>query len=703
MGALAAVEWCICVRKDNFGVAARTLLYPALETADPSRACHWGLAPDPAERGATRVYILDGAGPPGLAHDIAQSIARGARCVLVPWSSSPRQVREVVEGLAPEGLRVADIWSWSPVSSLAAYLDPVELLPAIGLRDTAVITALDLSAERCGPVTTPPSAVFVLGAGKDLVQAIEQLGVEAFGEDTVIVTPRRDEIARMSGALGLGSMVVDEAGEGVLDLLAQRPPVVVLASRPDRSLGLVATWAMTGAFAGCPTIAGDHPSLDFFGASIIRRDLRRAMNLYGSSDYFRTVDPSIAQAHAFRKVGVECAAPAWRALLSGRRAGESIHAAPIRRPVALVLIDLAQDVNLVLSLLKSIRWRDEMDLRIVVTDWLEREAPRTFALLKAHGFAYEIVSRKRAIAGSEPSLEGVGAFISATTTDQAAHRVGHGLSLKADRLGIPTFTVQHGLENLGLTYRDAVHSSKVTMASRFIFAWQRPGAAPPWLSTQTWEKLIGSGPTTAPRLPATPLPMPRRLSERSWRKKVFVFENLHWHRYSTIERQQLLEDFKAAAAAMPDCLFAVKPHGAGRWVSSHRTQIDMLDNVLIIDPLDPRWRVYAAPDLIEHADVVITTPSTVTLDGARAGRNVGVLAQRPEQAEFYAPLPAICSPADWRSLIDEPVGPAVFERNEVFIRRQILPFSGEWSMAGVIAETALMAGVDAPVLAPNAG
>jgi hypothetical protein len=344
-------------------------------------------------------------------------------------------------------------------------------------------------------------------------------------------------------------------------------------------------------------------------------------------------------------------------------------------------VDLAQDLDVLLPVLQALRKRDQFRLRICVTDWLRGEAPRTFAILASEGFVLEVVPRQRAISEAAPSLHEVDALLTASETNQVAHRVVHALVKRADRMGIPTFTLQHGFENIGLTYRDRGHGADVRFASRYIFTWFPADSLPAWVSADTFSRII---PTGSPKTASMPVAA-RSLPELgSWPRKVGLFENLHWDRFSESYRREFLTDLDKAAERFPDTLFLVKPHNAGRWLVRNQSLIPTCDNILLIDPMQPEWQVFTAPALIQHLDAVITTPSTVAVDAARAGRPVAVVGYDLD-LPLYKPLPILSGFEDWRMFLSDLSNrESSILRNETFLRRNFLPYAGQDRIAAAM-------------------
>ncbi|NEQ55179.1 MAG: hypothetical protein F6K11_34505, partial [Leptolyngbya sp. SIO3F4] len=67
---------------------------------------------------------------------------------------------------------------------------------------------------------------------------------------------------------------------------------------------------------------------------------------------------------------------------------------------------------------------------------------------------------------------------------------------------------------------------------------------------------------------------------------------------------------------------------------------------------NPEWEPFTAPALIAISDAVITTPSTVALDAARAACPVAV-AGYDLSLPNYEPLPILRNVDDWQSIVSK--------------------------------------------------
>jgi len=158
---------------------------------------------------------------------------------------------------------------------------------------------------------------------------------------------------------------------------------------------------------------------------------------------------------------------------------------------------------------------------------------------------------------------------------------------------------------------------------------------------------------------------------------VGIFENLHWHRYDAAYREAFVAGARALAEAFPQVLFVLKPHHAGLWLTSqYEGQPPAAANLLVADPQSPAWERHTAGALLGHLSAVITTPSTVALDAARAGLPVAVAAHGLD-LDNYRPLERLAEPADWQAFVRGALAPgqrpALQERSARFVERVLVP------------------------------
>ena len=660
-------------------LAARTTLYPALYLRWAGQ--HVIIAADPpfgAWRDAElRVLIADGP----LKDDDRDLIQRSAErrlSVLLGGAALPAADRAFA---AAHG---GGFFAWADPGPLAsppprrpgeAWL-PVTGLAARRAEETLLQAEMDLDVGRLEP--PPGPRIVAIAEDAEALGAIWPALKPSLtsGVQLQVVFEREGQRAPP------GAMAVAAADPSLLPLIEGAEAVLCLfpAAAPDDPRP--AQWTRTALFAGAPVIATSHPSLDGLAHLCILDDFERGLQLYARFPAERLKAAAIAQAELAPRLEPRAVAAQWLAA-AAPAPGATNRATG---PTLLALIDIHQDLDVLLPVLLALRARAEAQLRLVLSDYLLADSPRIPAALAAHGLAFTTHPREALRAGVEPSLVGVQGVLSAADTNTRAHKAGHTLATRARAEGLASFTLQHGLENIGLTYKDHLHGEEIRFAADKVFIWGAPEGLASWVPEETRAKVVPAGNPKARPAPAAAPDL--RLGH--WAGIVGVFENLHWHRFSELYLERCLEDLAAAAEARPDTLFLIKPHHAGRWLSRRPERLQPQPNLLVIDPTDSAWEPHTAPALIACVDQVLTTPSTVALDAARSGRPVAVLGYDLD-LPLYAPLPIVRRLDDLDEFLEAPPDQTLL-RNEAFLKRTMLPGRADHRIAAAIARALPEAG-----------
>jgi glycosyltransferase involved in cell wall biosynthesis len=354
----------------------------------------------------------------------------------------------------------------------------------------------------------------------------------------------------------------------------------------------------------------------------------------------------------------------WDALLRGPHRSKAARGDPDGRIKAGVLLDLVQDLDVLRPLIAAWRKDPRFELRVLVSDIGLARSPRMVRTFLELAVIPIVVERELALQGNDQSVRGLDVLISASETSARAHRFNHQLTLAANADGVRTYTLQHGLENIGLTYFDEVTGPDVTFASDRVLVWTAPDNFPEWTPVQTRNKAFAVG--RSAQIIRVDVDFP----ELSGRKVVGVFENLHWDRYTQSYRNKFVQDLLETAAALPELLFLLKPHHAGKYLARPGRLEGYGNNVILADPNDPKWEPYTAAAVIPHCTCVITTPSTVALDAAELGVPVAMVAYGL-QLDVYRPLVQIQNAADWLAFIHSSQAEPgdVLDKNDAFRRR----------------------------------
>ena len=308
--------------------------------------------------------------------------------------------------------------------------------------------------------------------------------------------------------------------------------------------------------------------------------------------------------------------------------------------------DLVQDLAVLEPFVDAARQRTDFAVSAWLTGSFKEALPTAAERLAALGIPVTVLSHKRILLGRAPGFGTVDALVTASESTASAHRVGFALTRLANAAGVETFTLQHGLENVGLSYFDSVHGSGIRFASRHVLTWSNPALLPEPAPAATRARCVAVG-----------RPDPAAATPIAWladdpRPLVCVFENVHWHRYPPPYRRAFFADLQTAAASHGGLRFLLRPHPAVRRRDpEHQALIDGLAGVTVADGAASRWHGVGVAEVLASAAAVVTTPSTVALDAACLDLPVAV-ARYGLDLPLYAPLPMLDAAADWDAFLD---------------------------------------------------
>ncbi len=679
---MAAVAWKIPERWRSPGLADRTAVYPALYLGWSGESVAIGrrFAGGRWGRADLRVMVTDGPFAEDERDLMAEAAVRGRRIIVAPQAGLTDEDRALVQEL---GFAVAAIADDGPLASAPPGRRGVEVLTAPGCaarlaEDLALASALGLDPPPACPVAREHPFHLAVVDSVEALDEIRRAMARAGLDERRLVAVCEDE-ALLAQVPGLATM--SAADPALLQTIGQAQTVLCGLGGAPPDTPRPGQWVRTALFQGVPVIAASHPSIDGLAHLCVLDDWERGLKLYGGFAIERLKAGVTAQAFLADRIEPEAVAGAWRVLAEAKGGtARPAAAGEARTPLLLVLIDIHQDLDLLLPVLLALKTRDEIRLKLVLTDWLTWNSPRVANALAGHGFAFEVFPREAVRAGDVPSLAGVDGVLSGAETNVRAHKAGHTLVSRANERGLPTFTLQHGFENIGLTYKDQLHDEGVRFAARTIFTWCASEALADWIAPETRAAVapVGSPKAAPPAAKAPPL------NQGEWSLTVGVFENLHWARFSDDYRRRFIEDLEAAAEANRRTLFLIKPHHAGRWTSRNRALIGERANLVVTDPTNSAWEPHTAPALIAGVDKVVTTPSTVALDAVQTGKPTAVFGYDLE-LPLYQPLPVIGALGELQAFLDE-TDDAFLLRNEAFLKRARLPGRADHRIAARIAE-----------------
>jgi hypothetical protein len=366
------------------------------------------------------------------------------------------------------------------------------------------------------------------------------------------------------------------------------------------------------------------------------------------------------------------------------------HAAPARAavaagPVVVFLGQIIQDLELIVPLYERALARPGWRPVIWLTSHDLFRRPELQRRLESHGLRYELVEPGLPKGTGYPAWSDVAALVSASESSLRPHARAHVVTREAKRRRIPTFTLQHGFENVGLTYTDGEFPIETVMfASDVIFVWGPLESLHAGVPEETRRRCVPVG------YPKVVDGRPRPLPKPCGHPLVSVFENLHWSRFSPAFRNGFLDDLDAIARSWPDVRFLIKPHPAGQWLTERYTgPLRLPSNVTIADSRAPEWTDISALDILQQSAAAITTPSTIALDAARLERPVAVAAYDLD-LPAYSPLVLLRSRDDWIAFLASALGPHsadVRERSRRFAGGAAVDGDAIDRVLSVVAET----------------
>lgn len=312
-------------------------------------------------------------------------------------------------------------------------------------------------------------------------------------------------------------------------------------------------------------------------------------------------------------------------------------------------LHLNSDIDLALPIITEAK-KLGLSVQVWCSEHLVEKSQRTINLLVEHNWPFKIITKYLPDINRSTFSENIKNLLSIVESNLGPHEIARKITEIANDLGIYTMTIQHGFENIGLTYDDELHAAKkISFASQRIFIWGSLNSLHKNVPQATRSKCLPVG------CPKMPRPTPTDIKHLIPADKpiIGVFENLHWHRYSNQYRTFFLKSIEELAISFPEVAFLVKPHNAGMWLT-HRYKGDVphARNLFIADPQAPQWAPFTAGDLLGNLSAVITTPSTVALDAARYGMPVAVV-WHTLSLENYIPLFAIRNGDDWQEFVKQ--------------------------------------------------
>ncbi|ANL26674.1 hypothetical protein AMC90_CH00803 [Rhizobium phaseoli] len=385
--------------------------------------------------------------------------------------------------------------------------------------------------------------------------------------------------------------------------------------------------ALLALSCGTPVIASRLKSLEPLKECIVTDDWETGFRRYLFDRAATKADLEKARLVIGQQFSAEATGQKWLELMNL----EKPRSIDTRRIVA--FIHLLQDVHVLLPLVKTLaagnrKTGDRYDIEVMLLKSVYLQQPDVVREIVGTGARLRLLKEDtdednlRALDVKSASIVIVGA-----ETSLRPHRLVHAAVLQANELGIPTISMQHGLEAPGLSYFDGRHTSDVKIASSQIFTYGDPARLPKQAPSDLSPRCIPVGrfaPTTSQHFVA----LQSNLEAINTRRLpvIAIFENLHWHRYDADGyRGHFMAHIERLVDTFKDVFFVIKPHPAGVWLQRN-PQLNTRANTLLLRRDDPKFAGVTAADLLTVSQAAITTPSTVAVDAAQLDRPVLIFA-----------------------------------------------------------------------------
>jgi hypothetical protein len=338
----------------------------------------------------------------------------------------------------------------------------------------------------------------------------------------------------------------------------------------------------------------------------------------------------------------------------------------------ILLISRPQDVELLIGLHEKALHRQGLNLTFWVVDNCVRRYPEVLTQLKEKKAVVAEVVSHAGLAKVLKALMRSDVFLSTVESSTAKNKLPYIITRLANKMDVETYTLQHGFPNLGLSFCDHVYGPNIKFAAKTVLTWGPIEALPSWVSKETRNKSVAVGCPKKLVLFSNDLSIPT-----GERPIIGVFENLHGHIFNKEYVMSFLSHLQETARLRKDLRFILKPHPASLRLRSKELQdlFNHLEDVEIAGSFDEETPAYTTPWLLSNAAGIITTPSTIALDGAMLGVPVAMTLYGLDLFHsLYSPLVMLENREDWESFLCKlKDGDELKRRNEEFLGRVIVP------------------------------
>lgn len=502
-----------------------------------------------------------------------------------------------------------------------------------------------------------------------LRNALEKLHQE-YPLELVVISNNRERFLKYIAQFNCFTRYVEWSASAVSAVLETSNACLVPNSKDEFSICKSANRTVLSLNANVPVIATLTPSLNELADAIYWQDPYE-----GLLECFREPGKAKQKVVLGKKLikdlyGNPAIAKAGIFALNNARKSQ---VCPSLKAKIVIALHLIQDYELAKPLITRLE-EAQQSYCVWLSASLARKAARVLHWLTTERINYVCLPDEIATINPEVFKQfEVEKFVTFAETNLGPHKFTHTLTKLANNQQLATYTFQHGFENIGITYSDQVHDIRnIEIAASKVLTWGPDSTLHPGIKSEIKKNVVPVG-CIKPVWPDAEHPTPIDAESGII---IGIFENLHWHRYSSQYQETFLRALDMCAEKFPEIKFFIKPHPAGMWLTSrYKGELPVNSNIIIADPADPAWERPLLSDYFRKLDGVISTPSTVILDAARA--NLPTLVCGFDLIlDNYSPLLIANNGDDWVSFVQQISSKNTTElesRNIQFVQKVLIP------------------------------
>lgn len=501
-------------------------------------------------------------------------------------------------------------------------------------------------------------------------EALEKIAKD-IAVELIIVSNCQNKYNEHIKPLAIKSRYIEWDADEIDHHLKNSDVTIIPNSLDEFSLCKSANRTLLSLSMGTPVVATSTPALLPLRECIILDDfeegLRSYLNNQGTSEeHISLAKTLIEDLYGIKKIEIK-----WLDLIKRTKIGKPENTSSTITELA-IIIQLPQDIELARPLWEETKRRGITTIILTSLSASERWPPIN-NLINETATLSRILPDKIQLEDAVEILDSVKALISVSESNLGPHRFAYRLTKIANRCGVFTATMQHGFENIGLTYNDDTHNIKsINFASRRIYTWGHNETLDKHISPKVKKKCFPVGCT---KFSATNISNSKDVIPKN-QPIIGIFENLHWHRYSREYRKNFIRNLEWVCAQNPNIDFLIKPHPTGAWLTKiDESEKPTIDNLIIIDQNNTSLSNRNSSSIIENLMAVITTPSTIALDACLANKPVAIVSENLETSS-YNPLSMLRNKEDWQEFIAAVLDDYLLikeqEKSTIFVNRTLV-------------------------------